>query len=57
MGPYLAQSVLASQRLQDLIEYRIEGWGTEVEDAGQVVPPLDIWLGRHEVLYSRIFNS
>lgn len=58
MGPYQAQSVLASQGLQDMIRERIEmEWETDVEDAGQVVPPLDLWMGRHELLYSRIFNS
>ncbi|PYH48222.1 urease accessory protein UreF [Aspergillus saccharolyticus JOP 1030-1] len=58
MGPYQAQSVLASQRLQDMITERIEReWDTPVEDAGQIVPPLDLWVGRHELLYSRIFNS
>ncbi|KAL4872041.1 hypothetical protein BDV12DRAFT_193836 [Aspergillus spectabilis] len=58
MGPYQAQSVLASKFLQDMIAERIElEWHTAVEDAGQVVPPLDLWVGRHELLYSRIFNS
>ncbi|KKK14181.1 hypothetical protein ARAM_003568 [Aspergillus rambellii] len=58
MGPYQAQSVLASKDLQDMIAGRItREWETAVEDAGQVVPPLDLWVGRHELLYSRIFNS
>ncbi|KAL4999068.1 hypothetical protein BDV10DRAFT_61298 [Aspergillus recurvatus] len=58
MGPYQAQSVLASKDLQDMITERIDrDWHTAVEDAGQVVPPLDLWVGRHELLYSRIFNS
>lgn len=58
MGPYQAQSVLASRRLQDMITERIDKeWDTPVEDAGQIVPPLDLWVGRHELLYSRIFNS
>lgn len=58
MGPYQAQSILASKGLQDMIMERIEReWETNVEDAGQVVPPLDLWVGRHELLYSRIFNS
>ncbi|CAL5868287.1 uncharacterized protein PFLUO_LOCUS2511 [Penicillium psychrofluorescens] len=58
MGPYQAQSVLASQSLQDTIMKRIRReWHTEVEQAGQVVPALDLWVGRHELLYSRIFNS
>ncbi|KAE8353538.1 hypothetical protein BDV28DRAFT_164877 [Aspergillus coremiiformis] len=58
MGPYQAQAVLASKGLQDIIIERIDReWDTPVEDAGQVVPPLDLWVGRHELLYSRIFNS
>jgi len=58
MGPYQAQNILASQDLQDIIMARIEReWDTEVEQAGQVVPALDLWVGRHELLYSRIFNS
>ncbi|KAK0636268.1 hypothetical protein B0T17DRAFT_587492 [Bombardia bombarda] len=32
-------------------------WETEVERAGQSVPVMDLWFGRHEMLYSRIFNS
>ena len=58
MGPYQAQSFLASKELQDMIMERIDReWDTDVTDAGQVVPPLDLWVGRHELLYSRIFNS
>jgi urease accessory protein len=58
MGPYQAQNVLASQSLQDTIMKRIgREWNTPVEQAGQVVPALDLWVGRHELLYSRIFNS
>lgn len=58
MGPYQAQSVLASQSLQDMIMRRIDReWETEIEEAGQVAPVLDLWVGRHELLYSRIFNS
>lgn len=33
------------------------GWRRGLEEAGQGVPAMDIWLGRHELLYSRIFNS
>ncbi|KAJ9401536.1 hypothetical protein DTO282F9_1733 [Paecilomyces variotii] len=58
MGPYQAQGVLASESLQKMIVERIEReWDTEPENAGQVVPVLDLWIGRHELLYSRIFNS
>ena len=58
MGPYQAQAVLASAELQDRIRGLVhEGWHTSVEDAGQSVPVMDLWVGRHEKLYSRIFNS
>lgn len=58
MGPYQAQAVLASTDLQDRIRGLVEeGWDRDVEDAGQSVPVMDLWVGRHEKLYSRIFNS
>lgn len=58
MGPYQAQSILASNDLRELIVERIQReWHTKPEDAGQVAPVLDLWVGRHELLYSRIFNS
>lgn len=58
MGPYQAQGVLASGWLRGEIERGVDGnWGVGVEEAGQRVPVLDLWVGRHEVLYSRIFNS
>jgi urease accessory protein len=58
MGPYMAQTVLAGRELQDLVRQSLEKvWMLQPEDAGQVVPAMDLWLGRHEMLYSRIFNS
>lgn len=58
MGPYQAQAVLASASLQDRIRACVEKeQGREVEDAGITVPAMEIWAGRHELLYSRIFNS
>jgi urease accessory protein len=58
MGPYHAQAVLASAELQDRIRGLVaEGWDRSVQDAGQSVPIMDLWVGRHEKLYSRIFNS
>ncbi|KAJ4306590.1 hypothetical protein N0V88_001394 [Collariella sp. IMI 366227] len=57
-GPYQAQKTLASGAVQGMITAMVEReWGTEVERAGQEVPVMDLWVGRHEVLYSRIFNS
>ncbi|MCJ1248292.1 hypothetical protein MMC30_005509 [Trapelia coarctata] len=58
MGPYQAQGVLASGWLQGGIQAAVEGnWDVSVEEAGQGVPVMDLWMGRHEALYSRIFNS
>lgn len=58
LGPYQAQAVLASRELQERIRSLVEdAWEVKVEDAGQVVPVMDLWVGRHEKLYSRIFNS
>lgn len=61
MGPYQSQAVLAGAKLRSCIERCI---GEEskrvvkgVEDAAVVVPLHDLWMGRHELLYSRIFNS
>jgi len=57
-GPYQAQKVLAGPEVQSMIASAIEReWDTPVEDAGQTVPVMDLWIGRHELLYSRIFNS
>jgi urease accessory protein len=58
MGPYMAQNILASRELQELIRESLERvWLLPPEDASQVVPMMDLWVGRHEMLYSRIFNS
>ncbi|CAG8951974.1 hypothetical protein HYFRA_00000709 [Hymenoscyphus fraxineus] len=57
-GPYHAQKILASVEVQEGIGRVIERvWDTSIEDAGQSVPVMDLWVGRHEMLYSRIFNS
>jgi len=58
LGPYQAQFVLAAAELRARIDGLIERHCTTApEDAGQSVPVLDLWVGRHEMLYSRIFNS
>ncbi|KAH8683308.1 hypothetical protein BGZ60DRAFT_467593 [Tricladium varicosporioides] len=57
-GPYHAQKVLASVEVQDGIRKAIDReWNTKIEDVSQSVPVMDLWIGRHEMLYSRIFNS
>ncbi|KEQ92283.1 hypothetical protein AUEXF2481DRAFT_91330 [Aureobasidium subglaciale EXF-2481] len=58
MGPYLSHGFLASEVLQKVIRGCVDAEkGTRVEDAGLSVPVMDLWVGRHELLYSRIFNS
>ncbi|PBP24174.1 urease [Diplocarpon rosae] len=57
-GPYHAQKLLASVEVQKGIQGAIDQeWETAIENAGQSVPIMDLWVGRHEMLYSRIFNS
>ncbi|KAH6611321.1 hypothetical protein Trco_001341 [Trichoderma cornu-damae] len=57
-GPYQAQKLLAGENVQAMIHAMVEReWHTPVEEAGQSVPIMDLWVGRHELLYSRIFNS
>ncbi|ROT39197.1 hypothetical protein SODALDRAFT_332622 [Sodiomyces alkalinus F11] len=57
-GPYQAQKVLGGADVQRMIVTLIEReWSTPVEEAGQTMPMMDLWIGRHELLYSRIFNS
>ncbi|KAH9830064.1 UreF urease accessory protein [Teratosphaeria destructans] len=58
VGPYQSQRVLAEGALQAWVRGCVEreaGKGTR--DAAVSVPVVDVWVGRHEVLYSRIFNS
>jgi urease accessory protein len=58
LGPYHAQAVLASADLQQHITMLMENyWQRMPEYAGQSIPVMDLWVGRHEKLYSRIFNS
>ncbi len=58
IGPYQAQAILMDPRTQQALHAALDAnWDVPVEDAGQVAPVLDLWMGRHELLYSRIFNS
>lgn len=57
-GPYQAQRILGGGEVQVCLADAVEReWDTPVEEAGQSVPVMDLWIGRHELLYSRIFNS
>ncbi|KAK4501332.1 hypothetical protein PRZ48_007140 [Zasmidium cellare] len=58
MGPYQSHTIMASTNLQGWIKECIEREaGSSVERAAVTVPTMDLWMGRHELLYSRIFNS
>ncbi|KAK5691652.1 hypothetical protein LTR97_011649 [Elasticomyces elasticus] len=58
IGPYQSQSVLASEKLQRCIATCIKReTARTAEEAAVTSPVMDLWMGRHELLYSRIFNS
>lgn len=58
IGPYQSQALLADSRLQECINACIEREKlSRVDQAAVTVPTMDLWMGRHELLYSRIFNS
>lgn len=60
LGPYQSQAVLASEPLQSLMARLTDRQlktAAGPAEAGQTVPAMDIWSGRHELVYSRIFNS
>jgi urease accessory protein len=58
MGPYQSQATLASGDLQRHVNELItKSRHLRAADAAVCVPAMDLWMGRHELLYSRIFNS
>ena len=58
IGPYQAQAILALEGTRAEIESALkEGRRRRVDEVGQCVPVMDLWQGRHELLYSRVFNS
>jgi urease accessory protein len=65
LGPYQAQFVLGGEWVGQAVRREVEAWwevGRDVDGkgwrkAGQTAPVMDLWGGRHELLYSRIFNS
>lgn len=57
-GPYWSHGVLVDEGVVKGIEECVRrGEEREVDEVGQGVPAWDLWQGRHEVLYSRVFNS
>ena len=60
LGPYQAQSIQVSPFLKSQITGIVEAevaTSRPTRNASQSVPMLDLWGGRHEIVYSRIFNS
>ncbi|KAI7332809.1 hypothetical protein KC315_g4471 [Hortaea werneckii] len=58
MGPFQSQMLLASAKLQNCLRTCIEQEQDNLAALTAVTaPPMDLWMGRHELLYSRIFNS
>ncbi|KAF2999335.1 hypothetical protein E8E13_005437 [Curvularia kusanoi] len=58
MGPYQAQALLASAELQDRIRALVdEGWERKVEDAGQSVPVMDLWVALNSTTFNLITIS
>lgn len=58
IGPYGGQELLASPWLSKSINRVLEYCSSiAVHETFQSVPMMDIWQGRHDLLYSRIFNS
>jgi urease accessory protein len=58
VGPYQAQTILATSQTRRLIQDVLnEVRNLDVDDAGQTWALLDIYQGRQEILYSRVFNG
>ena len=58
IGPYHMQALLAAESTRGIMDNALTvAKGIAVEDVGQSVPTLDLYQGRHELLYSRVFNS
>lgn len=53
-----AHRLAGGQTLHELVRGSLaKVWNLPPEDAGQVVPSMDLWIGRHDLLYTRVFNS
>jgi urease accessory protein len=58
VGPYQAQTILATSSTRQLIgDVLHEVRELSVDDAGQTWALLDVYQGRQEILYSRVFNG
>jgi urease accessory protein len=58
VGPYQAQTILAAPQTRRLVKSVLdEVRNMSIDDAGQTWALLDIYQGRQEILYSRVFNG
>lgn len=58
IGPYESTDILSSSAIRDVIQRSIlETRELDVNSSGQTYSLLDIYQGRHELLYSRIFSA
>ena len=58
IGPYQAQGILATPRTRQLLRDILgETRDLAIADAGQTWALLDVYQGRQEILYSRVFNG
>lgn len=58
VGPYQAQQILATPQTRHLLrDILTETKDLGIEDAGQTWALLDVYQGRQEILYSRVFNG
>src|SRR5215471_2682862 len=58
IGPYQAQTILAASSTRQLLRNILhEVQNLEIDDAGQTWALLDVYQGRQEILYSRVFNG
>jgi len=58
VGPYQAQGLLATSQTRQLLrDILAETSSLDIDGAGQTWALLDVYQGRQEILYSRVFNG
>ena len=58
VGPYQSQTILAAAQTRQLLRNILdEVRDMSIDDAGQTWALLDVYQGRQEILYSRVFNG
>ena len=58
VGPYQAHTILAASSTRQLLRNILdEVRNLDIDDAAQTWALLDVYQGRQEILYSRVFNG